>query len=76
MKCRSSKTLFVLLGIAGFFGFLIVTEKVGTYAILPFLLILACPLMCILPHMFGKSCHGDECQKKRPKSTTPPPHSL
>ncbi len=60
MKCCSRKTLFVLLGIAGLLGLLIATKKVNTYAILPFLPLLACPLMCVIM-MTGHGREDNKC---------------
>lgn len=56
MWCCSRKTLFILLGVAGLIGILIATGTVNAYAILPFLPILACPLMCVVMLLCGRKC--------------------
>ncbi len=68
MFCCSRKTLFILLGIAGVIGLLIATGTVNAYAIVPFLPIFLCPLMCIAMMMFGRGRDGKQClpQKKIP----------
>lgn len=68
MSCCSRKTLFILLGIAGVIGLLIATGTVNYYAMLPFLPLLACPLMCVAMLMFGRKREGDECQTDKQKN--------
>lgn len=63
MWCCSRKTLFILLGVASLLGLLIATGKMNPYAILPFLPLLACPLMCVVMMMFGRKCDDGKCQK-------------
>ena len=75
MWCCSRKTLFILLGVAGVLGLLIATGTVNAYAILPFLPILACPLMCVAMMMFGRKCKDGECDPKgKPHSAPKKPH--
>ena len=66
MFCCSRKTLLILLAVAALIGLLMVTGKVNAYAIVPFLPILLCPLMCVAMMMFGRGRGGKEClpQKK------------
>lgn len=74
MWCCSRKTLFILLGVAGLIGILIATGKVNSYAILPFLPLLACPLMCVFMMMFGRKCDDGECQTTPAKKPTTAKH--
>ncbi|MBI1934431.1 DUF2933 domain-containing protein [Candidatus Peregrinibacteria bacterium] len=67
MLCCSRKTLFILLGVTGVIGLLMVTGKVNAYAIVPFLPILACPLMCVVMHMFGRKENGGTCHTDQKK---------
>lgn len=64
MWCCSRKTFFILLGATGLLGFLIAIGKVNPYAIVPFLPLLACPLMCVVMMMFGRKCDDKSCDKK------------
>ncbi len=68
MFCCSRKTLLILLAIAVLIGLLIATGKVNAYAIIPFIPILLCPLMCVAMMMFGRGRDGKQClpQKKIP----------
>ena len=61
MWCCSRKILFIFLVIAALIGLLMATGKVNAYAFVPFLPILACPLMCVVMHMFGRKGERDEC---------------
>lgn len=72
MLCCSRKTLFILLGVAALLGLLIATGKVNPYAILPFLPLLACPLMCVVMMMFGKCGKGKdgECHEGKKQKTS------
>lgn len=67
MWCCSRKTFFILLGVAAIIGLLMATGKVNAYAILPFLPLLACPLMCVVMMRSGRKCEGDECQTGKKK---------
>lgn len=75
MRCSKLCIILLLIGLGGA-AFLASTGNAKAASLLSFLPFLACPLMCIIPHMFGKSCHGNECQKKPPKSPAPSPRSL
>lgn len=70
MLCCSRKIFFPLLGIAALIGLLIATGKVNPYVIVPFLPLLACPLMCVIMMMFGKCCKdkNGECRDKKKHS--------
>ncbi len=72
MFCCSRKTLLVLLAVAGLIGLLMAAGKINAYAVLPFLPILLCPLMCIIMMMFGRKCEGENCDHNRNKSASPP----
>lgn len=73
MWCCSRKTLYILLGVAGLLGLLIATGKVNAYAIIPYLPLLACPLMCVAMMMFGRK--GGECDAKaKPHTASKKPH--
>lgn len=71
MFCCSRKTLLILLAVAALIGLLMATGKVNAYAIVPFLPILLCPLMCGVMLLFGRKCEDGSCEKKpRTKSST------
>ena len=53
MRCCSRKTLFILLSVGALLAILITTGKVNAYAIVPYLPLMVCPLMCGVM-MFGK----------------------
>lgn len=78
MWCCSRKTLYILLGVAALLGLLIATGKVNAYAIIPYLPLLACPLMCGVMLLFGHEKKGcadgtcDDMKKKSSKPTSPP----
>jgi hypothetical protein len=74
MSCCSRKTLFILLGVAGVIGLLIATGKVNPYAIVPFLPLLLCPLMCGAMLLFGRKCDNGKCspQEKHIKPAVSP----
>lgn len=75
MFCCSRKTLYILLGVAGLIGLLIASGKVNAYAILPFLPLLLCPLMCVVMMMFGRKCGDAECDPKgKPHVASKKPH--
>ena len=61
MFCCSRKTLYILLAVAGLLGLLLATGKVNAYAIVPFLPILLCPLMCVAMMMFGRGQSDKQC---------------
>ena len=68
MFCCSRKTLLILLAVAALIGLLMATGKVNAYAIVPFLPILLCPLMCVVMLMFGKRNNGQcELPSKNPR---------
>ena len=62
MFCCSRKTLLILLGVGGLLAILIATGKVNAYAIVPYLPLLACPLVCVLMMMFGRHCNDGKCE--------------
>lgn len=76
MRCSKLCIGLLVVGIGGAVIFASMgNAKAASF--LPFLPILACPLMCIGMMMFGKSCHGEECHdpnKKKP-STPSSPHA-
>lgn len=71
MFCCSRKTLFILLGVAGIVGLFIATGKVNAYAIVPFLPILLCPLLCGMMMCVRKDGDGHcrPTQAKKPATT-------
>lgn len=75
MRCSKLCIILLLVGIGGVI-ILAANGNAKAASLLYLLPFLACPLMCIIPHMFGKSCHDDKCQKKPPKSPPPSPNSL
>lgn len=74
MWCCSRKTLYILLAVAGLLGLLIATGKINAYAIIPYLPLLACPLMCAVPMLFmrkkGQNGMCDTPQKKAENTST------
>jgi Protein of unknown function (DUF2933) len=54
---RSNLVLVAFLGIAGFY--LITEHRAHVFGVLPFLILLACPLMHVFMHR-GHGGHGDE----------------
>ena len=75
MFCCSRKTLLILLGVAGLIGLLLATGKVNAYAIIPFLPILLCPLMCVVMMMFGRKGQGDACHTDNRGGKLHSPHA-
>lgn len=67
MNCCSRKNLFIILGILAV-GFVIVkVANLNVTAFLPFLALLACPLMCVAMAFFMKEGHNksdDHAHKK------------
>gem|GEM_PF-2118675 len=76
MFCCSRKTVFILLGIGGLLVVLIATGTINAYAILPFLPLLLCPLMCVVMMMFGRKSHDDSCKEKSSKRVITPAHKV
>lgn len=70
MFCCSRKTLLVLLAVAGLIGLLMATGKVSAYAIVPFLPILICPLMCGVMLLMGRKGDGGHCEPTHAKKPT------
>ena len=62
MFCCSRKTLLILLVVAALIGLLMATGKINAYAVVAFLPLLLCPLMCVVMMMFGRKGDEDECQ--------------
>ncbi len=67
MFCCSRKTLLILLAVAGLIGLLMATGKVNAYAIVPFLPILICPLMCGVMLLMGRKSDGGHCEPTHAK---------
>lgn len=70
MFCCSRKTLLVLLAVASLIGLLMATGKINVNAVLPFLPILLCPLMCIIIMAFGRKGDGDSCCNDKKSSAS------
>lgn len=65
---RSNWVLLGFLAIAGFF--LLTEHRAHVLGALPFLLLLACPLL----HLFHHGGHGDHDADRPKKRTEPPAH--
>ena len=60
-----SKANLVLLGCIAIIGFFLITEhRAHLYGVLPFVFLLACPLMHLFMH-HGHGDHGDESRSGR-----------
>lgn len=74
MFCCSRKTLLILLAVAGLIGILMATGHINAYAVIPFLPLLLCPLMCAVMMMFGRKGGDGECRTARRKPSSTRPH--
>lgn len=64
MRCSKLCMVLLLIGVGGAI-ILASTGNAKAAAILPFLPVLACPLMCVGMMMFGKKCAGEECDASK-----------
>lgn len=75
MRCSKLCIGLLVVGIGG----AVILASMGNAkaaSLLPFLPLLACPLMCVGMMMFGKSCKDDECQdEKKGKTVSAPAES-
>lgn len=73
MRCSKLCIGLVVVGIGGAVLFASMGNAKAA-SLLPFLPLLACPLMCAFMMMFGRSGHGEKCEQKKatePTSKTP-----
>lgn len=59
MRCFKLCIGLVVVGIGGIV-ILASTGNAKAASLLPFLPILACPLMCVVMMMFGRGCHSED----------------
>lgn len=64
-----SRLNIALLGFLAIIGFFLITEHwAHVYGYLPYILLLACPLLHLFGHG-GHGSHGDDTEKKIPSSS-------